>query len=81
MVNKEENVINVDKMENIKKHILENAKNLEKSENIELFKLIKNENIKFSENKNGVFINLDNISFVVLQKINDSINFCLKNRI
>jgi hypothetical protein len=58
-----------------KKRLIELSKNLTKLEYIEFFNIIKNDNCPYSENKNGIFINLSNISESTINKIYDFIDF------
>jgi len=58
-----------------KKKLIDIAKNLTKIEYIEIFNIIKQDNCPYSENKNGVFINLSNVSEQTIDKIFHFINF------
>ena len=66
---------NSDKIILKKKKLIEITKNLTKVEYLEIFNIIKNDNCQYSENKNGVFINLLNVSEKTIDKIFDFINF------
>ena len=66
---------NSDKIIIKKKKLIEITKNLTKVEYLEIFNIIKNDNCQYSENKNGVFINLSNVSEKTIDKIFDFINF------
>lgn len=65
---------------NDKRKIINNIKNLSKIEHIEVFKIIQKEEIKYSENSNGIFVNFENIPNDIIKKIDNFINFCLKNK-
>lgn len=80
----EEDVYNIDKNiiksnnENLilkKKRLIELSKNLTKIEYFEIFNIITEDNCQYSENKNGIFINLLNVSENTIDKIFDFINF------
>jgi len=58
-----------------KKKLIEMAKNLSKIEYLEIFEIIKNDKCQYSENKNGIFINLNNIDEETIDKIFNFINF------
>jgi hypothetical protein len=63
-----------------KKKLIEISKNLTKIEYLEIFNIIKEDNCNFSENKNGVFINLLNVSEETIDKIFNFINFIKHKR-
>jgi hypothetical protein len=58
-----------------KKKLIEMAKNLSKIEYLEIFEIIKNDKCQYSENKNGIFINLNNVDEETIDKIFNFINF------
>jgi hypothetical protein len=58
-----------------KKKLIEVSKNLSKIEYFEIFNIIKQDNCQYSENKNGIFINLSNVSEKTIDKIFNFINF------
>ena len=58
-----------------KKKLIEISKNLTKIEYLEIFNILNEDKCVYSENKNGVFINLTNVSESTLNKIFDFINF------
>ena len=58
-----------------KKKLIEISKNLSKLEHLEIFNIIQEDNCVYSENKNGVFINLLNVSENTIDKIFNFINF------
>lgn len=58
-----------------KKNLIEISKNLTKIEYLEIFNIIQEDKCQYSENKNGVFINLQNVTEKTIDKIFDFINF------
>jgi hypothetical protein len=58
-----------------KKKLIEITKNLSKLEYLEIFNIICENNCQYSENKNGIFINLSNISETTIDKIFNFLNF------
>ena len=68
-------------LEGKKNFIITQVKNLHKYEQIQIFKIFRNNEVKYSENKNGVFVNLNYINEVILDKIIVFINFCQKNKV
>jgi hypothetical protein len=58
-----------------KKKLIDISKNLSKIEYFEIFNIIKQDNCQYTENKNGVFINLLNVSEKTIDKIFNFINF------
>jgi len=58
-----------------KKKLIEITKNLSKIEYLEIFNIIIEQNCQYSENKNGIFINLLNVSEITIDKIFNFINF------
>lgn len=48
---------------------------LDKSQHLEVFKIFNKHGIPFSENKNGIFINIANISDKVVNDINKFLNY------
>ena len=58
-----------------KKKLIEISKNLSNFEYLEIFNIIKEDNYPYTENKNGIFINLQNISETTIDKIFNFINF------
>ena len=58
-----------------KKKLIEISKNLTKIEYLEIFNIIQEDNCNYSENKNGIFINLSNVSENTIDKIFNFINF------
>jgi len=62
--------------ENLKKEISK----LEHYELCEVLKILKEHTDKLSENKNGTFINLKNLDDIVIEKIEQFVNFCKINK-
>jgi len=58
-----------------KKKLIDISKNLTKLEYLEIFNIIQEDKCIYSENKNGIFINLLNVSENTIDKIFDFINF------
>ena len=72
--------INIDNITLKKKKLIEISKNLTKIEYLEIFNIIREDNCNFSENKNGIFINLLNVSEETIEKIFNFINFIKHKR-
>lgn len=70
-----EDLTNYDKLEKLRKII----EKLEIEHHLEIAKIFKNNNIKLTQNNNGIFINLNNISNVIIIDIKNYINF-IKNQ-
>jgi hypothetical protein len=58
-----------------KKKLIEISKNLTKIEYFEIFNIITEDQCQYSENKNGIFINLSNVTEKTIDKIFEFINF------
>lgn len=58
-----------------KKKLIEISKHLTKIEYLEIFNIIQEDKCTYSENKNGIFINLSNVSESTIDKIFNFINF------
>ena len=58
-----------------KKKLIDTVKNLGKLEYFEIFEIIKKDNCSYSENKNGIFINLNNVNEDTIDKIFNFINY------
>lgn len=58
-----------------KKKLIEICKNLSKLEYLEIFNIIQENNCQYSENKNGIFINLTNVTEFTIDTIFNFINF------
>jgi hypothetical protein len=52
---------------------------LEVCEQAEILKIIEKHNVKFTENKNGIFINMNKLSDVAINDIENSIVFIQNN--
>lgn len=63
-----------------KKYILEKVARLTHTEHEEIFKIIKSASVPFTQNKNGLFINLTQVDNCVIEKIDNFVDFCLKNK-
>jgi hypothetical protein len=74
-INTLNNKNNIDNFILKKKKLIEISKNLSKIEYYEIFNIIKHDNCQYSENKNGIFINLSNVSELTIDKIFNFINF------
>ena len=73
---------NTNSMINIKKSIIEDASKLSEIQQIEIFNILKaNENFDFTENKNGIFINLENVSDSSINEVEKYISFCKESNL
>lgn len=70
----------VESMYSKKKKLIEISKNLSKLEYLEIFNIIQDAKCPYSENKNGIFINLSNITEITIDKIFNFINFIKHKR-
>ena len=68
-----------EKLEKIKKFIIDNTKNLKEYEHSEIFNIIKKNNVSYTENKNGIFANLNKFSEKLIIELNDFIIYCNNN--
>lgn len=68
------------KMDAKKKFIIDKSKILKEEEHIEIFKIIKKHEIKFTKNSNGVFINLNKLSNVIIEEIHKFVSYCIENK-
>jgi len=68
------------KMDKIKKFIIDKTKLLKEEEHLEIFKIIKKYEIKFTKNSNGVFINLNKLSNIIIEEINKFVTYCIENK-
>ena len=68
-----ENTIDVEKIILLRNKIV----NLSKSDMIEIFKIIKNNNHIYTENKNGIFINMNQLTLKTINEIEDLIKYLL----
>ena len=69
------NKSNADMLSIKKKKLIETSKNLTQLEYLEIFNIIENDKCQYSENKNGIFVNLTNVSENTIDKIFNFINF------
>ena len=72
----EDNNFTNDEIKNLKKTI----NDLHENEHIEVFKIIKNDTDKFTENRNGIFINMSNLPYSTLLKLQKFVVFCNENK-
>lgn len=63
-----------------KKHLLEKINRLSVTEHDEIFKMMRANNIPFTQNKNGVFFNLTMVSSDVLERTEQFVDYCIKNK-
>lgn len=63
-----------------KKYLLEKVARLTHTEHEEIFKIIKMAGTSFTQNKNGLFINLSQMDVETLEKIDNFVEFCLRNK-
>jgi hypothetical protein len=63
-----------------RKQFLEQLGVLSRAELEEIFRIIKRNNDIFSENTNGIFFNVADLREDTFIKLNDFMNFCMKNR-
>ena len=59
------------------KYILKNRDKLSNEQQLEVYNIIEEYNIKHTKNKNGVFINLENIDDTKIIEIYNYINFSI----
>ena len=79
-VEQQNNEVSEEELDKIRKYIIDKSKVLKKYEHIEIFKILKKDNINFTENNNGIFINLNKISYEILKKIHTFIVYCINNK-
>ncbi len=58
-----------------------NIENLDKNLHIKILKILKVNNIEYSENKNGIFVNLNNIPENTISQINNLLEYFKKQEI
>ena len=63
-----------------RKQFLEQLGQLSRAELEEIFRIIKRTNDIYSENTNGIFFNVAELREETFIKLNDFMNFCMKNR-
>tara|TARA_B100001142_G_C14343285_1_gene658863 strand:- start:4169 stop:4480 length:312 start_codon:yes stop_codon:yes gene_type:complete len=61
----------MNKLKDLKKQI----ENMSKDHHIKILEIMQENKISYSENKNGIFINMNNLKPDVVEKINDYINY------
>ncbi|MAR51377.1 MAG: hypothetical protein CML42_09655 [Rhodobacteraceae bacterium] len=61
----------MNKLKDLKKQI----ENMSKDHHIKILEIMQENKISYSENKNGIFINMNNLKPEVIEKINDYINY------
>tara|TARA_Y100000817_G_C16651020_1_gene452819 strand:+ start:351 stop:644 length:294 start_codon:yes stop_codon:yes gene_type:complete len=61
----------MDQLKDLKKQI----ENMDKEHHIKILEIIQDNKISYSENKNGIFINLNNLKPEIIEKITDYINY------
>ena len=54
---------------------------LHENEQKEIFKIIKNNGNKFTNNNNGIFINMNKLEGITIDKLEEFIKFCKDNNI
>jgi hypothetical protein len=64
-----------DNLSSKKKRLIEISKNLSQLEYLEIFNIIEEDNCQYSENKNGIFINLNNVNESTIDKIFNFIDY------
>lgn len=62
-----------------KKKLMEKVEDLSSTEHEEIFKLLRSYDVQFSQNKSGMFINLKQVSNIVLTKVDQFVDFCIRN--
>jgi lipid-A-disaccharide synthase-like uncharacterized protein len=56
-----------------------NSLNLTMDQNIEIYKIIKKDKVKIMKNNNGVFVNLNTLSEIILKELENLIYYIDKN--
>jgi hypothetical protein len=64
-----------------RKKLFEEIKKMNRTEQEELYRILKTCNEEVSENKNGIFFDLMNLQGITIEKIQEWISFCSKNKI
>ena len=57
------------------KTLKEKLQELSKFHQIEVFKILKKNNIQYTENRNGIFVNMNELSKPVLSLLNEYLNY------
>jgi hypothetical protein len=65
----------------IRKKLFEEIKKMNRTEQEELYRILKSCDEEVSENKNGIFFDLMNLQQSTVDKIQEWISFCSKNKI
>lgn len=63
-----------------KKFLLEKIGRLSQTEHDEIFKIIRGSEVPYTQNKNGLFVNMSALPDDVLEKMDQFVDFCLKNQ-
>lgn len=56
-------------------HLKNTIENLPKENHVEIFKILHKHNVQYSENKNGIFINLIEVSPVIIHEIDQYVKY------
>ncbi len=64
-----------------RKKLFDEIKKMTRTEQEELYRIIKQCNEEVSENKNGIFFDLMNLQATTIEKIQEWMSFCSKNKI
>ena len=70
----------MDTGKDIIKYIIDNSKILNEYEYIEIFERLRKKNINYNENRNGIFINLNNVPIKILEELKDLIDYFKINK-
>ena len=60
---------------NTLKDLKKQIENMSKDHHVKILEIIQINKISYSENKNGIFINMNNLKPEIIEKINDYINY------
>jgi hypothetical protein len=63
-----------------RKKMFEQIKNFNRTEQEELYRILRRNNEEMSENRNGIFFDLMTVKQATVDKIQEWIEFCEKNR-
>ena len=50
----------------------------DKEKQVHVLRILKDNNVQFTENKNGIFVNMSEVSDIVIQKIKNYVDYILK---
>lgn len=64
----------------MKKQLLEKVNRLSFTEHDEIFRILKSHKVSYTQNKNGVFFNLSSVDTPIILKIEDFVDYCIKNK-